>query len=332
MPNNIFFMKKVQPIIAIIVIICCTFSCKKATDANGQSAGDINEISIIISDVLWNGEVGDSLRKKFAAPVDGLTQEEPLFTLNQYHEQSFSGDLKNGRNIIVIDKGPKKGFKTKQDGSCKPQNMFTITGKTVDEILKQIQMHADEMIRIIRQTEVVENQKRNEKAGLLNTSAFAAKYGISIKMPASYKYALQNGDFMWLKKDIPGGNTNILFYKVPYVTIENKKEIAANIIKMRDSIGSLYIHGQESGTFMVTEEAYSPYLFMTGFNDKRAFETRGNWEMENDFMNGPFVNYAIRDDKHACYLIIEGFIYSPSSPKRDLIIDLESIIKSVKFQ
>jgi hypothetical protein len=70
---------------------------------------------------------------------------------------------------------------------------------------------------------------------------------------------------------------------------------------------------------------------MTSFNDKSAFETRGNWEMKNDFMNGPFLNYTIRDEKHNCYLIIEGFIYSPSSPKRDLVVELESIIKSVKF-
>ncbi|WP_235894430.1 DUF4837 family protein [Flavobacterium zepuense] len=325
-------MKRVQHIMAIMVVMCCTFSCNKTTDAGGESAGDINEISIIISDVLWNGEVGDSLRKKLAAPVDGLTMEEPLFTLNQYHEQSFSGELKNGRNIIYIDKGPKKGFKIKQDGACKPQNMFTITGKSIDELLMEIQMHADEMIRVIRQTEISENQKRNEKAGLLNTADFASRYGISIKMPASYKYALKNNEFLWLKKDIPGGNANMLFYKVPYTTIENHKDIAGNIIKMRDSVGNMYIHGQDVGTYMVTEEAYSPYLFMTSFNERRAFETRGNWEMANDFMNGPFVNYAIRDDKHNCYLVIEGFIYSPSSPKRDLIVDLESIIKSVKFQ
>ena len=48
-------------------------------------------------------------------------------------------------------------------------------------------------------------------------------------------------------------------------------------------------------------------------------------------MNGPFINYAVRDDKNNSYLIIEGFIYSPSSPKRDLIVELESIIRSAEF-
>ena len=48
-----------------------------------------------IDDNLWNGEIGDSIRKKFAAPVDGLPQEEPLFTLNQYPTKVFEG-LKAG--------------------------------------------------------------------------------------------------------------------------------------------------------------------------------------------------------------------------------------------
>jgi len=330
MPYTYPIMKRVQQIIALAVIICCTLSCTNK-DAAAVSEGEINEISVIISDVLWNGEVGDSLRKKLAAPVDGLTQEEPIFTINQYHSQSFGGDLKRGRNIIFVEKGSRKNFDFKEDRTCTPQNTFTLTGKNTAELLEVIQMNADEIIKTIRQTEIIVNQNRNEKAGLMDGSTFKSKYDIAIKMPAAYKTVLQNGDFLWLKKEIPGGNTNMLLYRVPFTVIENKKDIVNNIIKMRDSIGTRYIHGQEQGTYMVTEEAYSPYVFMTSFNDKRAFEMRGNWEMKNDFMNGPFVNYAIRDEKNKCYLIIEGFIYSPSSPKRDLIVELESIIKSVTF-
>jgi len=328
--NTLPIMKRVQQIIAVTVIICCTLSCTHK-DTAAHTEGAINEVSVVISDVLWNGEVGDSLRKKLAAPVDGLTQEEPIFTLNQYHEQAFDGDLKKDRNIIIVDKTDSKTFYYKPHKDHTTQNVFTINGRNTTDLLKLIRMHADEIIKTIRQTEIAVNQKRNEKAGLLNTASFAGKYGITIKMPKAYKYALQSDDFLWLKKDIPGGNTNLLLYRVPYHVIERDKDMVNNIIKMRDSIGNRYIHGQEAGTYMATEDSYSPYVFMTSFNDNRAFETRGNWEMENDFMNGPFLNYTIRDDKNKCYLVIEGFIYSPSSPKRDLILELESIIKSVKF-
>lgn len=326
-------MKRLKQIVVFVFALCCIACNKDKADDADASKGNINEISIVISDVLWNGEVGDSLRKRLAAPVDGLTQEEPLFTLNQLHDKSFDGTLKKGRNIIVIDKdkNAKKGYNFVRNNYCAPQNVFTIEAKSIDELLELIDMHADEIIRTIRETEIAENQQRNIKLGLINEKTISSQFNISIKVPSTYSYAIRNKDFVWLKKDIPSGNTNILLYKVPYNVVEKDKTFGQNIIKMRDSIGNRYIHGQEKGTFMVTEEAYSPYLFMTSFNDKSAFETRGNWEMKHDFMNGPFLNYTIRDEKHNCYLIIEGFIYSPSSPKRDLVVELESIIKSVKF-
>ncbi|PZR23931.1 MAG: DUF4837 domain-containing protein [Flavobacterium psychrophilum] len=326
-------MKRLKQILAFVFVLCCIACNKEKHDDADSSKGNINEISIVISDVLWNGEVGDSLRKRLAAPVDGLTQEEPLFTLNQLHDKSFDGSLKRGRNIIVIDKDKdaKKGFSFVRNNYCAPQNVFTIKAKSIDEILELIDMHSDEIIRTIRQTEIAENQQRNIKNGLLDEKLIKSQYHIDINVPSTFSYAVKNKDFIWLKKDITSGNTNILLYKVPFEAIERNKTIAADIIKLRDSVGSQYIHGKEQGTFMVTEEAYAPSFFMTSFNDKSAFETRGNWEMKNDFMNGPFLNYAIRDNRHNCYLVIEGFIYSPSSPKRDLIVELESIIKSVKF-
>ncbi|WP_294820307.1 DUF4837 family protein [uncultured Flavobacterium sp.] len=307
-------------------------ACKTGEDTGEMaSGGNLNEISIVIDDVLWNGEVGDSLRKRFAAPLDGLSQEEPLFSLNQFNDASFERDHTRLRNIIVVEKSGKRDFIFKQDGNCKPQNIFAIQGRSIDELLELIDMHADEVIRTIKQTEITELQKRHEEAGLMEGGIFASQYGISMKVPASYGVPVKNDKFLWLKKDIPSGNTNILLYSVKYDVLERNKDILNDIIKMRDSIGRQYIHGTETGTYMVTEEAYSPYFFMTGFKDRRAFETRGNWEMEGDFMNGPFLNYAIRDDKHQCYLVVEGFIYSPSSPKRDLIMELESIIKSITF-
>lgn len=322
-------MKRLKQI-TIFVLAISLIACKsdKQIDA---STGNINEIAIVVSDALWNGEVGDTLRKKFAAAVDGLTQEEPIFTLNQYNQKSFTGTLSKGRNIIVVEQSARNDFGFKHNANCTPQNIFTITGKSPEELLHLIEMHADEVIMKIRDTEIAEYQARHKKAGLLAQDVFIKQYGITVAVPATFATAMKNNDFMWLKKDMPSGNTSLLIYRVPYSVIEKDKTPMLNIIQMRDSIGKSYIHGQDRNAFMKTEAAYSPSMFMTSFRDKRAFETRGNWEMQNDFMNGPFVNYAIRDDKNNSYLIVEGFIYSPSSPKRDLLVEMESIIRSVKF-
>ena len=48
-------------------------------------------------------------------------------------------------------------------------------------------------------------------------------------------------------------------------------------------------------------------------------------------MSGPFINYAIKDTKNNRYLILDGFTYNPSKSKRDLVFELEAMMKSVVF-
>jgi hypothetical protein len=65
--------------------------------------GKVNNISVIIDDQQWNGEIGDSIRNKFASPVIGLPQEEPL-TINQYPLKLMEGFMTDSRNIIIVKK------------------------------------------------------------------------------------------------------------------------------------------------------------------------------------------------------------------------------------
>jgi hypothetical protein len=46
-------------------------------------------------------------------------------------------------------------------------------------------------------------------------------------------------------------------------------------------------------------------------------------------MSGPFINYVIVDKAYSRLLVLEGFCYSPSKDKRDLMQELEAIIKSL---
>jgi hypothetical protein len=97
---------------------------------------------------------------------------------------------------------------------------------------------------------------------------------------------------------------------------------------MRDSVGRLYIHGKARATRMITERAYAPYFKSSIFEGRKTFETKGTWEMKNDYMSGPFINYAIIDKKNNRLLVLEGFCYAPSKEKRDLMFELEASIKS----
>jgi len=305
------------------------FSCEKKNDnLPRKTTGKINTISVIIDDQLWNGEIGDSIRNKFASPVIGLPQEEPLFTINQYPVKLLEGFMTDTRAIIVVKKEEQNKFEIKKDQYASPQNVFHISGKTGADIIACLEKNAPQMIRLIKQAEIAESQRINSQS-LLNPQLINNKFHISLKIPSGYTYVLHKSNFMWLKKEIIGGNTSLLIYQVPINSIKKNSNLITSIIKMRDSIGELYISGTELKSNMITEEAYAPYLFKITLDGKKTYETKGTWELKNDFMAGPFINYAIIDKENNRILVLEGFCYAPSKEKRDLMHELESIIKSV---
>ena len=309
------------------IVSSCSF---KKDKLPGDSTAAINTIAVIIDDQLWNGEVGDSIRNKFASPVLGLPQEEPLFTINQYPVKLFEGFSTDARNIIIIKKGNENKFEIKENEFSAPQNAVHITAKTTFEVLEMLEKNAPSIIQKMRAIEIAQNQKIF-KDSLLDTKKIKTKFNIDLLIPSKYEYVMRRKNFIWLKSEITSGNTSVIIYQLPWNDI-NPNNAVNDIVKTRDSIGRKYIHGSAYRTRMVTEEAYSPYFSKTILAGRNAYETKGTWQMKNDFMSGPFINYVIFDKPNRRILVLEGFCYAPSKEKRDLMFELESIIKSIQFK
>ena len=328
--NSAGLFHKKPRIFLLVFMLGMLSGCGQEDTPANASQDNINMLSIAISDQLWNGEVGDSLRKKFAAPVDGLQQEEPSFTIRQFPLKILDAEKATARNIIIIKKEEKNSFKLAKNQFSNPQNIVYISGNNINEIVAHIESHGDTLVRRFKETEIRKHQELIA-ASLLDDQKIVKKFNIRLNIPSDYKYVVDEPNFLWIKKEILGGNTSILVYRVPFKTLLKNDDIVGNIIEMRDSFGSQYIKGKKKGTSMITEESYSPYFFNTLLDDKRTYETKGTWELKGDFMSGSFINYAIMDRKKREFIIIEGFCYAPSTAKRDLMHELESIIKSVHF-
>lgn len=285
-------------------------------------------MSVIIDNQFWNGAIGDSIRNKFATAVIGLPQEEPLFDLNQYPVKLMEGFVANSRNVLVIKKSESSCFEVKKDQFASPQNIFYVYGTSADEIIGVIEEKAAEIIAQIHTTEIVETQKNLGKSEA-NSQKIKAKFGVALQVPLEFECITTEDKFMWYKKEITSGSASLLLYEVPLSSFKNKKEIVSNIVKVRDSIGLLYIHGKEPCTDMITSDAYWPYFNKISIDNKKVYETKGTWELKGDFMSGPFINYVIMDSYNCRALVLEGFCYAPSKEKRDIMHELEAIIKTV---
>lgn len=304
-------------------------SCCKKAERDPKSDRP-NSVAVIIDDLLWNGDIGDSIRNKFAAPVVGLPQEEPTFTLYQYPVKLLEGYTANSRNVIVIKKGQPNHFKITKDEFRKPQTVIYISGRTSRDIVDMIEQHSAAMIARIHNGEI-EYLQQQTQAAPPNSAKVAAKFNIALSVPASYSVAMEKPGFLWLKRDITGGNTSLLAYEIPISSLSHSQTIGSDIMRIRDSIGKLYVHGAVPDTHMVTEDSYAPYMSKTTFCKRTVYETKGTWILDHDFMSGPFINYTIIDKPANRVLVLEGFCYAPSKDKRDLILELEAILKSVRF-
>lgn len=313
------------------IVSLLLFSCKKQEDdVPIKSTGKINTISVVIDDQLWNGIIGDSIRNKFASPVEGLSKEEPQFDINQYPINVMEGFVTKSRTIIVIKQGNENNFTIKKNQYAIPQHVIHITGKSLLDLLEIIEKRTPQILKIIQDGEIKAHQL------LLNDSLFDVKtiqnrFGLTLKIPKNYFYALKNDNFVWLLNECPSGSSSLLITELPLNIIKPQDNILEKVIKIHDSIGSLYIRGKEPASNQYIDKSYPLYLSRITIDGKSAYETKGTWRLKDSFMFGAFVNYLIVDPKNSRIIYLEGFCYIPSRKQRDYMHALESIIKSVKI-
>lgn len=295
-----------------------------------ESSGNINDLTVVVSNDLWNGNVGEALRKVLAAPVDGLPQDEPLFSMKQMPPKAFSGFAAKNRTVLKIGKG-KSNFSIEENTYAKPQKVIVIKGNNDDEIIKQITGNSKKIVSEFKKTEMIEKQRRIKKS-LHKVNTIENNLGVTLNFPSAYRIAKQEDNFFWIRKDITTGSMNLMIYQVPLSAISKGDDAVNQIIKIRDSIGKLYIPGEKEGSYLITEKAYSPFFYKEIVDNKPTLVTKGTWEVKGVIMGGPFINYAIEDKINNRYIIAEGFTFAPSVQKRDFMFELESIIKSLHIK
>jgi len=316
--------------LSLFILFSCNNSDGKKSNYRQQSVGKINALQVVIKDELWTDTVGEEIRKHFAAPANGLPQDEAIFSINQMNPSVFSGFMRSNRIFLHITLGENESVKVAKDPFARPQIGAIIVAKTKERVVELIAENQERIIEAFYKSEIKERQRRTSISPK-KIDSLQERFGLSIKIPSAYRIASKSDDFYWLRKDLEdNGSTNILIYEAPVHLITKDSLVLKEIIKIRDSIGGKHLPVEDDSRF-ITEEAFATSLYKSEIDGKFAYETKGVWEVEGAFMAGPFINFAIYDAKNNRYLILEGFTYAPSVRKRNLQFELESIIRSAKI-
>jgi hypothetical protein len=325
-----------QIFLGTLSLLLLVISCKDSENKRIllDSAGKLNDVSVVIDNDMWEGRVGEAIRDVLASPVYGLPQDEPMFNINQIPTNVFSGFITKNRTILKIQMGKEPAISFDNNVYAQPQKVITISGNSKEDIINLVGENASRILETFKGIEITEKQRLIKKS-LFNTKEIQEHLGLNINFPTAYRIsntiATTADKFYWMRRDIPTGYVNILLYELPLKTINRDSSLIGEVIKIRDSIGKKYIGGPVEGSYMITENAYTPFHTETILDNKPTLETKGMWEVENAVMAGPYINYAIEDKINNRWVIVEGFAYAPSVEKRNYMFELEAIIKSIKI-
>ena len=312
-------MKKTAIILFfLITALSCSDNQQKLLPA---SSGNINNISVVTNDEIWEGAVGEVIRENFGRPIYGLPQIEPIFSLSHIPSKVFSGFATKSRTILKIDVSENEGVFNFKNTYASPQRIIQITANSPDKIIEIINENLNSIYSTMYYNEIQEKQRRISK-NLNKTQAIKKNTGVSLKFPYAYRVAKADTNFVWIRRDIETGSVNLFIHRQTNLTKQS-------IIEKRDSISKIYIPGPVENTYMSTDLIYTPNTQEINVGGRQVFETRGLWEIEGQFMAGPFLNFQIKLGDND-FIMLDGFVYSPGSTKREYIFELEAIMRSLK--
>ncbi len=331
MKRNIF-------VIATLLFSSLLFtSCGGGKSTGQRSSGKTAEIIVVMnSEKQWEGAVGDTLRAFFRREYPRLPQPEPYFSLVYTPKPNFAATkmFKPHHNILIVDinkKYKKAELNARKNVWAEPQRVIQITAPDADSFITLFEEKKDFIMKIVEDS---------ERQRLMTTFAAFRDYEVqeqikksfhfSLEIPGGFYIAKKFSNFMWIRKETKKFSQGLIIY-----TYDFTDTVAFNpkrIISYRDSITKTYIPGPSEGSYMAVSKDYiKPVSKEIDFNGLFAVETRGLWKVEGDFMGGPFINYTFVDEKRNKVITIDGYVYAPNAPKRNMVMQLESIIWSFKF-
>ena len=297
-------------------------------------SGKAGEIVVVIDKNNWEGSVGTELREILAGDCPYLAQREPLFNLANVPPGSFNNMFKMHRNILILNINPqnqKEGMLYKRDQWARPQSLAQINAFTEEGALAVLADAKDQLPEFFEQAErdrIIANSILYEELTLRDPVEKLT--GGILHFPSGYKLRKATDDFVWIADEKQYTNQTVLLYRYP-VPAEAPFDLE-NIIAKRNEVMQANVPGMFDGTYMTTSTAIQPETRSLKYHGIDFMETRGFWEVEGDFMGGPFVSHSFYSPDGKDIIVLEAFVYAPKYDKRQYLRQVESILYSFEWK
>ena len=335
MRNRIIFKTALLLMISALLLSSCgNREPKDRTKYLPNITGNAGEVLVVINKGYWEGELGSTLREILAGEYPFLPQREPVFKLFNATPGGFSGSYLLHRNIVIVNVAPEidtTGIRVSRDAWAKPQVIVTVSANTPEEASELITGHSELIINSIEQAErdrLIANSYKYQDKEVFD--AVAANLGGSPYFPTGFSMKKNTPGFMWISQETTYVNQGILIFKIPYT--DTTQLAPASLKSTLYDLWQANVPGMHENSYMTFNKVIEPGFRNIEYKGQTMVEMRGLWEVENDYMGGPFVCHIFPDRNRENLIILNAFVYAPKYDKRKYLRQVESIIYSFNWK
>ena len=333
-----------------------------------KAAGENSEMLIVMDSATFQRGVGRSLVNTYGSFVSGLPQPERKFDLRYIKPRNFNSILKNAKNIVIaftLDRKSidsdilKKNFNeesllriendtslfyyTRRNQYANGQVILYLFGKNEYQLISKINKNQNFLLKFFED----EVKKRVSKDIFKKVETNLSKkifedHSIKIRIPYGYDLAKNikdsDGNFFWLRQLELDYEKNIFVYYEDYeknkltnfYKIFNDKN--KSIVQLRNKISKTYLSDSENkNVYMTLQDVYPIQYQNIVFKDNIGVEAFGLWKLSDISAGGPFKTFVLYDKNKKRAYYIEGYVFAPSQKKRDLMLEINSILNTFEI-
>lgn len=329
--------------IALIASLILTVSCSDSKHERllGESIGAQSEVLLVADRAILQSDVADTLDEVLCGPTPGLNQNEPFFRLIHLAKEDYVRKYTAMHSILIVTIGNQPATQPSSnqeptigvayDERAKPQTIVQVTAPSLEALRTFLPTHKQTIrdLLVDGQLNTMARQLKRRHSKVV-ADDLSRLYGYTISVPEEIKFDKKGKDFLWASDKRDEKNQNFVFYTYPYTGDSLLTETC--FAHHRDSVMKANIPGSTPSQWMSTVwEGDEPIIKnrLRRIDGRVVCEVRGLWEMHDGAMGGPFVSLAQVDTAKGRMVVVEGFIFSPSTNKRDLIRTMEASLRTL---
>ena len=314
-------------IVAAITIVGCDAFHRLSGDGR-TSQGAPYEVIVVCKNNVWEGSAGDTLRYILQQPVPTNNQYEPLFDVLRVAPDNFKNLLERHRNVLKLLVDPtveNTGIGVQYDVTSQPQIVILAQAPTEEALTSLLAENGENLVQVLESAERDRTIDFGKKFGV---KIIHEKFGVTMHIPKGYALRNATDDFLWASYEFPTASQGFFIYTYPY---EGPQSLSVEALTKARNKFAAKIPGPSDGSYMTTLGEYEPDYRMMRIEGRLWVEMRGLWDVENDFMGGPFVSFSTVDTATNQVFTLDCYVYSPKLGKRNFLRPLEHLVYLIEF-